>query len=205
MLAVVDYGQGNVGSVVNLFRRAGGRAELSGDPDELRAAQALVLPGVGAFDTCMRALRASGLVSLLEERVLGARVPLLGICVGMQMLTEGSDEGELPGLGWVAGHTRRLGVSGSPELRLPHMGWNRVVPRRPGGLFAGMEDLARFYFVHSYRVECKDPADISGEADYGGRFVAAIEHGNICAVQFHPEKSHRFGQRLAANFLARAS
>ncbi|MFN0161672.1 MAG: imidazole glycerol phosphate synthase subunit HisH [Burkholderiales bacterium] len=205
MLAVVDYGQGNVGSVVNLFRKAGARAELSGDPVELRAARALVLPGVGAFDTCMHALRASGLIPFLEERVLGAQVPLLGICVGMQMLTGGSDEGELPGLGWVAGRTRRLGVPVGTELRLPHMGWNRVIPRRPGGLFAGMEDLARFYFVHSYRVECDDPADISGEADYGGPFTAAIERGSLCAVQFHPEKSHRFGQRLAANFLAFAA
>lgn len=204
-VAIIDYGSGNIGSIVNIFRKAGAVAVLSADPGELRRASHLVLPGVGAFDTCMRNLRQSGLIPLLEERVLQKGTPLLGICVGMQMLSRGSEEGTEPGLGWIAAVTRKFVAPPGTTLRIPHMGWNAVRPARPVPLFAGLEEGARFYFVHSYHVQCDDPADVVGTTDYGGAFTAAVRRGNIAGVQFHPEKSHKFGARLIGNFVADAS
>lgn len=204
-VAIIDYGSGNIGSIVNIFRKAGAVAVLSADPGELRRASHLVLPGVGAFDTCMRNLRQSGLIPLLEERVLQKGTPLLGICVGMQMLSRGSEEGTEPGLGWIAAVTRKFVAPPGTTLRIPHMGWNAVRPARPVPLFAGLEEGARFYFVHSYHVQCDDPADVVGTTDYGGAFTAAARRGNIAGVQFHPEKSHKFGVRLIGNFVADAS
>lgn len=204
-VAIIDYGSGNIGSIVNILRKAGAEAVLSADPDELRRASHLILPGVGAFDTCMRNLRQSGLTPVLEERVLQAGTPLLGICVGMQMLSRGSEEGVEPGLGWIAAATRRFVAPPGSSMRIPHMGWNAVRPARSASLFAGLEEGARFYFVHSYHVRCDDPADVAGIADYGGEFTAAVQRGNISGVQFHPEKSHKFGVRLIGNFVAEVS
>ena len=203
-VAIIDYGSGNIGSIVNIFRKAGAPAVLSADPDELRRASHLVLPGVGAFDTCMRNLRQSGLIPVLEERVLRAGTPLLGICVGMQMLSRGSEEGVEPGLGWIDAATRRFVAPPGSSMRIPHMGWNAVRPARPAPLFAGLEIGARFYFVHSYHVQCDDPANVAGVTEYGGPFTAAVRRGNIAGVQFHPEKSHKFGVRLIGNFVADA-
>ena len=203
-VVIIDYGSGNIGSIVNIFRKAGAKAVLSADPDALRQATHLVLPGVGAFDTCMRNLRASGLIGLLEEKILRDATPLLGICVGMQMLSRGSEEGVEPGLGWIAAATRKFVVPPGTALRIPHMGWNAVRPTRPSRLFAGLESGARFYFVHSYHLLCDDVDDIAGEAVYGAPFAAAVQRGSIAGVQFHPEKSHKFGIRLISNFVAEA-
>ena len=199
---IIDYGSGNIGSIVNIFRKAGVDAVLSADPDALRQASHLVLPGVGAFDTCMRNLRASDLIGLLEERVLRDAIPLLGICVGMQMLSRGSEEGVEPGLGWIGAVTRKFAALPEKSLRIPHMGWNAVRPTRPTALFSGLESGARFYFVHSYYLVCDYADDIAGEAVYGAPFAAAIQRGNIAGVQFHPEKSHKFGIQLISNFVA---
>ncbi len=201
MIAIVDYDIGNLAAVANMLRRLGADCEITADAARIEQADRLVLPGNGAFDACMRGLRATGLVPLLQRRVLQQHVPLLGICVGAQMLGHASDEGAEPGLGWLNLRVRRFPAT--EGLRVPHMGWNSVHVEQPQHpLVAGLEADARFYFVHSYRIEPADPADVLLSADYGGRFAAAVARGNISGVQFHPEKSHRYGKRLLGNFAA---
>ena len=191
-------GLGNVGSVRNMLVRLGFAAEVSEDPDRVRTAHKLILPGVGAFDAGVGGLRERGLdVALVEAVAAGAS--LLGICLGMQLLLQGSEEGRLPGLGLVAGRARRFAADGA-RLRVPHMGWNVVRPTRRSVLFDLGGPEQRFYFVHSYFVECDDQADVTGVASYGHEFVAAVEHGRVLGVQFHAEKSHRFGMTLLKRF-----
>lgn len=202
MVVIVNYGSGNIGSVVNIIKKAGATALVSSDAADIERATRLILPGIGAFDTCMGNLNASGLIPALRERVLNAGIPLLGICVGMQMLMGGSEEGVLPGLGWIAGRTRRFFHTTDAALRVPHMGWNDVVVKRAAPLFAGLESAARFYFVHSYHVQCERAEDVLGETVYGYPFASAVQSGNISGVQFHPEKSHKFGLALIRNFIA---
>ena len=202
MIVVVDYGQGNIGSVLNILKKVNAEAAYSSDPEVLKQATKLILPGVGAFDACMQSLRSSGLIPLLEERVLGCKTPLLGICVGMQMLSRGSEEGAEAGLGWIAAHTRKFVAPQGTRLRIPHMGWNAVRVTKTTALFAGLENEARFYFVHSYHVDCDDRGDIAGLSEYGSAFTSAIVRDNVAGVQFHPEKSHKFGVRLISNFAA---
>lgn len=197
-VSVVDYGIGNTGSILNMLRKLRVAAELVGSAPALVSAQRLVLPGIGAFDACMTALQRSGLRDAVLEFAAGGR-PLLGICVGMQMLTLGSEEGELPGLGLVRAHTRRFRATAG--LRIPHMGWDRVRWTNPAHPLArSMPDDSRFYFVHSYRVSCDSPSDCVAMCTYGEEFAAAIGSGNVGGVQFHPEKSHRFGLALLHNF-----
>lgn len=199
MIAVLDYDVGNVGAVANMFRRLGHECAITADVRVIERASRLVLPGNGAFDTCMRNLDASGLRPVLERRVLEELVPLLGICVGAQMLGRASEEGQLAGLGWLDMQVCRFPAL--PGLRVPHMGWNTV--RRGAGTHAvgaALEDDARFYFVHSYYMDPANPADVIGHAHYGIDFAAAVGRDNIIGTQFHPEKSHRFGKRLLAAF-----
>jgi glutamine amidotransferase len=161
-----------------------------------------VLPGVGSFDTGMRHLAERGLREVLDRKATEERCPTIGICLGMQLLTQRSDEGELPGLGWIDGEVRRLTVpAGEAPLRLPHMGWNTVDIVRPDGLYTEMTGEVRFYFVHSYGVVCRSESDVLSTTTYGERFVSALRHRNIFGTQFHPEKSHRFGMQLLRNFL----
>ncbi|MBL8314795.1 MAG: imidazole glycerol phosphate synthase subunit HisH [Rubrivivax sp.] len=199
VIAIVDYDIGNLGAVANMLRRLGADCEITAERARIEAADRLILPGNGAFDACMHNLRASGLVPVLEAKVRGERTPLLGICVGAQMLGHGSEEGCEAGLGWLNLCVKRFPAR--PGLRVPHMGWNDVRVEQPAHpLAAGMGEDTRFYFVHSYFLEPADPADVLFTADYGGRFAAGIAHGNLAGVQFHPEKSHRYGKRLLANF-----
>ena len=201
MIVVIDYGMGNVGSVVNMLRKVGAETEASGDVDTVARATKLVLPGVGAFDAAMTRLRERDLVPVLNRRVLEEGVPILGICLGMQVMTESSEEGHEAGLGWSAGGTRRFRFDDQePRLRVPHMGWNLVQPARPTPLFEGMYEEPRFYFVHSYHVTCRDDGDVMLTTEYGYRFVSGIRRGNIFGVQFHPEKSHKFGMHLVRRF-----
>jgi glutamine amidotransferase len=197
-IGIVDYGVGNLGSVRNMFQRIGCDATVVGTSNELRACKKLVLPGVGAFDRAIEQLDASGLRGPLDEMALERKVPLLGICLGMQLLTRGSEEGDRPGLGYIAAEARRF--PRDPELKVPHMGWNLVTIPNPSPLTAHLEDETRFYFVHSYYVNVDDERDSMLKCDYGVTFDAAIMHRNIFGAQFHPEKSHRFGKAFFAAF-----
>lgn len=200
MIAIIDYDIGNLGAVANMLQRLGAACEITSDPARIEAARALVLPGNGAFDACMRGLRARGLVPLLTERVKAQRVPLLGICVGAQMLGHGSEEGTEPGLGWMDMTVRRFPAL--PGLRVPHMGWNLTRPREePHPMTQDLEPETRYYFVHSYYMKPVHAEDVLLTAHYGIDFAAGVAHDNICGLQFHPEKSHRFGKRLLGNFV----
>jgi glutamine amidotransferase len=203
MIAVLDYDVGNVGAVANMLRRLGHSCAITADVNIIERASRLVLPGNGAFDACMRNLDASGLRPVLERRVIQERVPLLGICVGAQMLGHTSEEGQRAGLGWIDMRIRRFPAL--PGLRVPHMGWNTVT-RSEGNSIVGaaFESDARFYFVHSYYMDPVDPTDVIGYSRYGIDFAAVVGRDNIVGTQFHPEKSHRFGKRLLAAFVSGA-
>ncbi len=202
MIVIVDYGVGNLASIRNMLRKIGAEATITSDASEIRSAEKLILPGVGAFDTCAKKLQDSGLIPTLNEKVLGGTTPVLGVCVGMQLLTEGSEEGVLPGLGWIKGRVVKFRQESLPkDCKIPHMGWADVKPNKPSRLFDDMYEAPRFYFVHSYFPELTHPEDILVSAVHGSSFAAGMEHENIMGVQFHPEKSHKFGMKLMANFV----
>lgn len=202
-LVVVDAGIGNLGAIPNMLKRIGAAATVTNDRDEIGAADRLILPGVGAFDPAMQTLNDLGIVDVLTEKALVQKIPVLGVCLGMQLLFEGSEEGRLPGLGWVPGTVVRFRLNGSdPSLRIPHMGWNWVERANDAALFSGFDETPRFYFAHSYHVDPAEPTDVAGWTDYGYRFAASVQHDNIGGIQFHPEKSHRFGLKVFENFLA---
>jgi len=204
MIAIVDYNMGNVGSIRNMLRKIGAESVITSDIDEISRAAKLILPGVGAFDNGMTHIEQMGLLDVLNEMVLERGIPVLGICLGMQLITRRSAEGELPGLGWIEADTVRFEFDHRTEdAKIPHMGWNVARPRHCDTLFKGLgnsEDAA-FYFVHSYHVSCDDEADVLARATHGYEFACAIEKGNILATQFHPEKSHRYGMQLLKNFV----
>lgn len=201
MIGIVDYGSGNVMAFVNAYRKLSIAAQPVGDPASLDLFDRLILPGVGSFDYAMDKLSRSGFLSALGDVVGRKRIPILGVCVGMQMLAGSSEEGRRPGLGWIDGRVRRLPVSSTPApLPIPHMGWNDVLPLSTHGLFCGMDEAARFYFLHSYYFEAQKGEDIIAVTDYGGRFACAVQSGPIYGVQFHPEKSHGWGIQLLRNF-----
>lgn len=201
MIHIVDYGLGNVQAFLTMFKRLGVEAVRARTAADLSRASKLILPGVGAFDHAIDLLDQSGMRPDLESLVLKDKVPVLGICVGMQILATSSDEGRLPGLGWVPGKVRSFrSAERSASLPLPHMGWNDVQPTSGSPIFAGLEFDARFYFLHSYFFECDDPSHVAASANYGLDFSCAVSAGNVYGVQFHPEKSHHFGAQLLKNF-----
>lgn len=201
MIHIVDYGLGNVQAFANMYKRLGIAATRASNAAALEGATKLILPGVGAFDKAMELLDESGMRPVLERLVVGEQVPVLGICVGMQMLASGSDEGRLAGLGWVPGRVRAFtDAPQSAALPLPHMGWNDVAPSPGSALFAGLEADARFYFLHSFFFDSHDPAHLAARATYGLNFGCAVSAGNVHGVQFHPEKSHHYGALLLKNF-----
>jgi len=200
MITVVDYGMGNLGSIASMLKRIGVKACISGDPAIVARAQKVLLPGVGAFDAAMERIAATGLREVLDCKALRERVPILGICLGMQLLTRGSEEGKLPGLGWIPAATRRFPQSS--EIKIPHMGWNVALPTRDSMLTRGLPEEPRFYFVHSYYVSTDDLKDSLMKSTHGVNFDSAIGRDNIFGAQFHPEKSHRFGMQLFKNFAA---
>ena len=201
MITIVDYGLGNIQALLNVYKRLNIPASAANNPQELGAATKLILPGVGAFDHAMRRLNESGMRETLDDLVLRRRVPVLGVCVGMQMLGRSSEEGELPGLGWIEGQVRRFHQTPTGEsLPLPHMGWNDVRPVTQSALFDSLESDARFYFLHSFYFECDRAEDVAAVSSYGSDFSCAVSSSNINGVQFHPEKSHHFGTRLLKNF-----
>lgn len=201
MIVIVDYGVGNLGSIKNMFKKIGYKAEPSSDPEVLRKAEKLILPGVGAFDAGMSKLRERGLINLLNELVLEKKVPVLGHCLGMQLMTKKSEEGTETGLGWVEAESIRFKFEADQShLKIPHMGWNGIDVQRQHAIVAGLETGARFYFVHTYHVVCENPADVVAYTDYGYNFASIIQKENIIGAQFHPEKSHKFGMQFLKNF-----
>lgn len=201
MIAIVDYGSGNVAAIADIFKRLKLPHKITRDHSELREADRYILPGVGAFDPTMRALKESGLVGLLNEEVHGRDKKILGICVGMQILGDSSDEGVLPGLGWIPGHIRRIDVLAiEGQTKLPHMGWNSVLLKRPSPLFEGVDLERGFYFLHSYYFDATDPASVLATVGYGGELPCSVVSGNVFGMQFHPEKSHANGVAVFRNF-----
>jgi len=198
VITIVDYGMGNLGAVLNMFKRIGVPAVITGNPAQVAQAGKILLPGVGAFDAAMNRINTSGLREVLDRKAQVERVPVLGICLGMQLLTRGSEEGQEPGLGWIAADTRRFPAH--TGLKVPHMGWNLVRPSQPHPLIDNLPPESRFYFVHSFYVQVDDPRDSLLRTRYGFDFDAAIAYGNIHGAQFHAEKSHRFGMNLLGNF-----
>lgn len=198
MITIVDYGMGNLGSIQNMFKYIEVPAEVTGDPQVLARATKILLPGVGAFDSAMQLINSSGLRAVLDHKALVERIPILGICLGMQLLTRSSEEGNAPGLAWIAAETLRFPQIGG--LKVPHMGWNAVTSSRTSELTSGLPPDARFYFVHSFFVRVDHAADSVLKASYGVTFDAVIAHENIFGAQFHPEKSHQFGMHLLSNF-----
>lgn len=201
MITIVNYGLGNVQAIANIYSRLNMPWRMAQTAEELRSAERVILPGVGAFDWAMVRLAESGMRPVLEELVVGQKRPVLGICVGMQMLGHRSDEGKLPGLGWIAGEVKRFPEVSTPwRTHLPHMGWNDVLPHATDSLFKGLESEARFYFLHSYFFAPARTEDVLATTDYHGAYASSIRSGNVFGVQFHPEKSHQWGIRLLKNF-----
>lgn len=201
MIAIIDYGLGNIQAFVNVYNRLGIAVSIAKTPDALESASKLILPGVGAFDHAMMLLDASGMRQTLDRLVLNKKVPILGICVGMQILANSSDEGNLNGLGWIQGHVKAfVSVPDFANKPLPHMGWNDVRVSGEHMLFTKLEKEPRFYFLHSYFFECVEQRNVVATTNYGNNFCCAVQSDNIYGVQFHPEKSHHYGTGLLRNF-----
>ncbi len=201
MITIVDYGLGNVQAFANIYKRLNIPAILASTAESLAQAERIILPGVGSFDWAMQCLERAGLRQTLDEQVLDRMVPVLGICIGMQMMARTSEEGSKPGLGWVNADIRRFAFApDSRRLMLPHMGWNDIRPERPTVLMNGLETESRFYFLHSYYFAPDSEADVIATANYGGTFTCGVQAGNCYGVQFHPEKSHGWGIQLLKNF-----
>ena len=201
MIAIIDYGLGNVQAIAHVYKELFLPAAIVSRAVDLKKADKLILPGVGAFDQAMRLLEGTGLRKTLDELVLGQRVPVLGICVGMQMLAHSSEEGKLTGLGWIDAAVKRFDFSSNKNPKfVPHMGWNNIRPVKESPLLIELDQESRFYFLHSYYMSCKDNDDVIAVTPYGVDFACAVCHGNVYGVQFHPEKSHGFGIQLLKNF-----
>jgi imidazole glycerol-phosphate synthase subunit HisH len=202
MLVIIDYHTGNPGSIANMVRKIGHSCIISGDHNDILAADRIILPGVGSFDHGMNQLESSGLVEILNRKVMVEKTPVLGICLGMQLFANGSEEGTKNGLGWIRARVKRFlpEVNGT-KIRVPHIGWNNIRPIGKSSILTGMDQDTRFYFVHSYHLLPEDPDIICMESSYGENFVAGITCNNVAGVQFHPEKSHKYGMLLLKNFM----
>jgi glutamine amidotransferase len=201
MITVIDYGAGNIGSVLNMIKHVGGVADVACDVNGVLRASKILLPGVGSFDNAMTRLASLDLIEPLKERAAEG-TPILGICLGMQLLANRSEEGKLEGLGLIPGRVCRFHFVGEDaSLKIPHMGWNRASPAKDHPLIAGLDEDARFYFVHSYFFECEDPNNTLLQSSYGRTFTSGIQRANVMGLQFHPEKSHRYGMQLIKNFV----
>jgi len=201
MIAIIDYGLGNVKALANVYKRLNIPAIIIKQVEDLKRADKVILPGVGSFDNAMQKFENSGMRKLLCEMVFERHTPVLGVCVGMQMLACSSEEGSLPGLGWIDGEVIKFRLSSlKSSMRVPHMGWNDIKQVRTNALLQGLDVDSRFYFLHSYYFHCHKNEDIVAVTDYGGEFACVVNSGNIYGVQFHPEKSHQWGIRLLENF-----
>lgn len=202
MITILDYGMGNLHSILKKFRRIGAAPVVSSRPEDIATADKLVLPGVGHFGVAMRNLEQSGLKAALEEAVMGRGVPILGICLGMQLFARHSEEGDSQGLRWLDADIVRFKVSDPVRFKVPQMGWNSMEMNKESRLTRGLPLEPEFYFAHAYHLVCRDPSDVLGETTYDYRFPSAVERKNIYGVQFHPEKSHDVGEAMLRNFEA---
>ena len=201
MTGIVDYGMGNLGSVKRKLDRIGVESVISSKPDELAACKKLILPGVGHFGMAVGELKKRGLWDYLNEAVLNQKKPILGICLGMQLMAKTSEEGDAEGFGWFDATVVRFRIEDTLRYKIPHMGWNGVTVEKESPLFEGIHRTSGFYFVHAYHMVCKEETDILNQTIYNIPFVSAVEKGNIIGVQYHPEKSHDAGERLLRNFV----
>ncbi|MFZ2656384.1 MAG: imidazole glycerol phosphate synthase subunit HisH [Victivallales bacterium] len=199
MIVIVDYGMGNIRSIHYKLQKNGIESKVSSLSSDILSADKLILPGVGHFKQGMENLRKFNLIDALHRKVLEEKTPVMGICLGIQLFTNFSEEGDCEGLKWIDAETKRFRFDGL-GLSIPHVGWNSIKLRRPSTLFAGMPDDKRYYFTHSYHLVCNNDEDILAESEYGYPFVAAIQLENIYGTQFHPEKSHKDGMRVLLNF-----
>ncbi len=202
MIGIIDYGLGNIHAFTNMYKRMNVTLRVVRSPAELSNVCKIILPGVGAFDHAMDRLNQSGFRPALDELVLEGKMPVLGVCVGMQMLADSSAEGCLSGLGWIPGAVKRLELGADKSARLPHMGWNDILPVPEHPLFRDLTESPRFYFLHSYYFVPAEPVATLASVDYGTRFTCAVGRENVMGVQFHPEKSHGYGAKLLMNFAA---
>ncbi len=201
MITIIDYGMGNMGSVKNMFKRIGVSCEITSDLDKISKAKKILLPGVGAFDPALRRIHASGMLPVLNQKALQEKIPILGICLGMQLLTLDSEEGTLPGFGWIKGNTLAFKNRIPGHFRIPHMGWNVVKPQQSvNDMTNDFHEESRFYFVHSFFVRVHDENNSLLKTTYGISFDSAVQADNIFGAQFHPEKSHKFGMKFFQNF-----
>jgi imidazole glycerol-phosphate synthase subunit HisH len=201
MISIFDYGIGNIQAIANIYKRLNIPARIARTATELAEAERVILPGVGSFDWAMARLETSGMRPVLDDLVISKGKPVLGICVGMQMMAKRSDEGSLPGLGWIDAEVKKFdSTAASHHAYLPHMGWNDVEPQSQQCLFRDIGTAGRFYFLHSYYFAPKDRSSILATTDYGGAFASSVRFGNIYGVQFHPEKSHQWGIQVLKNF-----
>jgi glutamine amidotransferase len=201
MITIIDYRTGNLGSIQNILKRIGEKSIVTSDKNIIADARKLILPGVGSFDTGMKNLNDLDLIDTLNYKVLEEKIPVLGICLGMQLLSLRSAEGTLAGLGWIKGETKKFNFTNTSEYKIPHMGWNFIKTHKESRLFLNMFQEARFYFVHSFFLQPEDNSDILTTTEYEKEFTSSVERGNILGVQFHPEKSHKFGMKLLKNFV----
>lgn len=199
MIKIIDYGMGNLRSVQKAFERINFSAKISSDKDDIYNADKLILPGVGNFEKGIANLKSNGLYNTLNVAVFEKKIPILGICLGMQLMTEYSEEGTVEGFGWIKAKTIKFDFNNN-ELKIPHMGWNNLLVKNNESLLKGIKEQDFFYFVHSYYVNCEDKIDIVAETVYGDKFVSAFRKDNIYGCQFHPEKSHDAGLKVLKNF-----
>lgn len=201
MITIIDYGLGNINAFVNVYKRGNVPTVIAKKAADLNSAERIILPGVGAFDHAMSQLNKSGMREKLDELVLEKRVPVIGICVGMQMMAKSSEEGKLEGLKWVDGLVKKIDERKINQVtKLPHMGWNEVETIGNSHLFHGLEKNSIFYFLHSYYFQCNKEENIIGTTNYGEKFACAVHSHNVYGIQFHPEKSHHYGEQLLLNF-----
>jgi glutamine amidotransferase len=201
MITIIDYKVGNLGSIVNMLKKIGVKSKLATSIEDIKSAEKLILPGVGAFDSGILNLRKTGLIEVLNEKVLVQKTPVLGICLGVQLMCKGSEEGEQNGLGWFDAEVKKFNFPKGSVYKVPHIGWNYSDIAKESKLFADMYEDPRFYFVHSFYMKANQEQDVLTKTAYDFSFVSALERENILGVQFHPEKSHKFGMKLLENFV----